>query len=134
MKTFAIIDKSSYPVNLQELDKEVCHFWNVPFNSKQYAVPNESEQVIGCNWVSIIGNAISNSDMYAHGWAGVVEYLAARPLGRCFIDNNHPLQLYLDARTLDKVKKLMQFYKPYIELIHHFANMGLQPKQIEYVK
>lgn len=134
MNTFTIVDKSYYSVNLQELDKEVCRFWDVPFNPEQYAVPKNSEYVMGCSWVSIIGNAISNSDVYTHGWAGVVEYLATHPIGKCFIDPDNSLQLRLDARAIDKVRQYIKFYQPYLDLIKHFSDMGLQPKQIKYVK
>ena len=60
--------------------------------------------------------------------------MTTRSLGRCFIDRDNPLKLHFDARTIDRIKKLIEFYKPYLELIDHFANMGLQPKQLEYTK
>jgi len=41
---FQILDSNGNAMTMNDIDKEVCNFWNVPFDEKHYAVPNKREE------------------------------------------------------------------------------------------
>lgn len=133
MKTFVIIDGSTYPVDLNELNQKVCEFWDVTPSKGFYASPKHTDTHIGSSWVSVIGNAIANNTGHMC-WDGVIESLVAKSIGKCVIDKDNAFKLFLDARTISEMKNLIEFYKPYVELIQYFAAINLQPRAIEYIK
>lgn len=130
MRQFVIIDSTRYPVNLQLLDKKVCEFWDVKWDPDRYAAPKDSHYQYLDNWITVIGDAISNHDKYTTGWSAIIEHLVCRPIGRAFMDSDSKLKITYDGRTIRQIKRLMEYYQPYIDLINYFAELGLQPKQL----
>lgn len=94
------------------------------------------------NWYDIIGYAISEQELRHEGWVNVVSTMISHRIGDHFIDTSdskgpvnvkYPnvireteteIELNLNEDVIMKIQATMTYYKPYIELINHWASKG----------
>jgi hypothetical protein len=133
MNKFQILDEKGKAITINDLDLEAAIFWNKAIHPKSYASP---EECYGANWFDIIGWNIAYQGHECAGWANVVATMMATNIGMKFIDlskeyKDKPVKINTIEETMPKIKDLISFYQPYIELINHWQAKGYQPKQIK---
>lgn len=121
MNAFQILDKDNNPIPINELDKQAAEFWNVTFDAKWYASPTE----MGTNWYDSIGFNIAYPGKFTGGWDGVKIELITTNLQFAALNLIHK------KPTATTIVSIIDHYKPYFDLIDHWANQGYQPKQIK---
>ena len=147
---FQIRDAEGIALTLNELDKEAADFWSKELTN-DYAFPQvrqEGEYLSSflsrqANWYDIIGFCISTKGHSCSGWANVVATMIAESIGIHFIDTTEgykerPVKVAEFTNTLVgneiimhlpdeleiKIYSTLEFYKPYIALINHWAEKG----------
>lgn len=161
MNKFQILDKNGKAITMAELDKEASEFWGKEIDPKHYAnpFPNKvadegasfSERMEierdnalnnGSNWFDIIGWNIANQGNYTSGWQNVAYTMIAENLGECLISlhKDEPIkiaefvgdkEIHLGDNWEIKLFHTLNYYKPFIDLINHWAAKGYTPVKIE---
>ncbi len=119
MNAFQIVDKDNNPVPINELDKQAAEFWDVELRSRSYACPT----INNTNWYDSIGWKIANPGRYATGWTQVkmdLLRLHLEDVAYALVSHTKPLSY----------EEILNSWKPYFDLIDHWASLGYQPKQI----
>ena len=120
MNAFQILDKNNNPIPLSELDKQAAEFWNVKLDPKWYASPTE----MGSNWYDSIGWNIANQGHYTSGWKNIKISLITTAM------ESAAYQILMKSKEDESIKSIMDWYKPYYDLIDYWESLGYQPKQI----
>lgn len=161
MNAFRILDKDGKALTMAELDKEAAEFWGKEVHPKHYANPfpdkvasedaplseiirieHENARNNSSNWFDIIGWNIANQDKYTFSWRNVAYTMLAKNLGECLIDLYEGEQikiaefvggkeLHLEDSWEIKLFYALSYYKPFVDLINHWAAKGYTPIMIE---
>ena len=123
-----------------------AEFWKVESHLKYYAQPINSDGVKTINWYDSIGWRIANTTHTYNGWKGVISDLMSATLGDIFIkdsvEGSNNVDIFWFETTDDKNFTLPRsaeiqlfttliYFKPYIDLINHWASKGYKPVQIK---
>lgn len=161
MNKFQILDKDAKALTMAELDKEAAEFWGKEVHPKHYANPfpdkkaskdaSYSEKVNierenawnnNFNWFDIIGWNIANQGTYTYGWQNVVHTMVTQTLGGCLVrlNKDEPIKLaefvgdneiHLESSWEEKLYSIINYYKPFIDLINHWMAKGYMPVKVE---
>ena len=161
MNKFQILNKDGKALTMAELDKEAAEFWGKEAHPKHYANPfpdkvasedaplsekirieHENARNNGLNWFDIIGWNIANQGNYTTGWRNVVHTMVVENLGECLVNLNKDAPIELAEFVGDKELHLgdsweiklfcaLNYYKPFVNLINHWAAKGYTPIKIE---
>lgn len=161
MNAFRILDKNGKALTMAELDKEAAEFWNKEVHPKHYANPFPEKKVSKdasyseavrierenalnntSNWFDIIGWNIANQGNYTSGWRNVVHTMVAENLGECLVrlNKDKPIELaefvgdtemHLGNSWEEELYATLNYYKPFVDLINHWAAKGYTPIKIE---
>lgn len=134
MNAFQILDENKVAISLNKIDAVVAKFWGVEVQKKNYAThitQGEDESYMsfvrrehGSNWFDVVGFSIAKQGDYTSGWRNVALAMLE--------DANLALiseDMVLSMNT-ERLENLMEFYKPYIELMNHFKSLGWTPHQV----
>ena len=146
---------------MAELDKEAAEFWGKEVHPKHYANPfpdkkasedaplsekmrikYENAQNNGSNWFDIIGWNIANQGNYTYGWQNVVHTMVTQSLGECLVrlNKDKPIKLaefvgdtemHLESSWEKELYSIINYYKPFIDLINHWMAKGYMPVKVE---
>lgn len=161
MNKFEILDKNAKALTMAELDKEAAEFWGKEVHPKHYANPFPEEKVSedaplsekmrikyenarnnACNWFDVIGWNIANQGTYTYGWHNVVHTMVTENLGECLVSlrENEPIKIaefvgdtevHLESSWEEKLYSIINYYKPFIDLINHWMAKGYMPVKVE---
>lgn len=161
MNKFQILDKDAKALTMAELDKEAAEFWGKEVHPKHYANPfpdkkasedaplsekmrikYENAQNNGSNWFDIIGWNIANQGNYTYGWQNVVHTMVTQSLGECLVrlNKDKPIKLaefvgdtemHLESSWEKELYSIINYYKPFIDLINHWMAKGYMPVKVE---
>ena len=161
MNKFEILDKNAKALTMAELDKEAAEFWGKEVHPKHYANPFPekkasedaplSEKILierenawnnNFNWFDIIGWNIANQGNYTYGWQNVVHTMVTQTLGECLVrlNKDEPIQLaefvgdneiHLESSWEKELYSIINYYKPFIDLINHWMAKGYMPVKVE---
>lgn len=161
MNKFQILDKNGKALTMAELDKEAAEFWGKEVHPKYYANPfpnkvasedaplsekirieHENALNNGSNWFDIIGWNIANQGNYTTGWRNVVRTMVAENLGECLVrlNKDKPIELakfvgdkelHLESSWETELYCTLNYYRPFVDLINHWAAKGYTPVKIE---
>ena len=161
MNKFQILNKDGKALTMAELDKEAAEFWGKEVHPKHYANPfpdkvasedaplseiirieHENARNNSSNWFDIIGWNIANQGDYTTGWRNVVHTMVVENLGECLVSLNKDAPIELAKFVGDKELHLgdnweiklfytLNYYKPFVDLINHWAAKGYTPVKIE---
>ena len=161
MNKFQILDKDAKALTIAELDKEAAEFWGKEVHPKHYASPfpekrasedaplsekmrikYENARNNACNWFDVIGWNIANQGTYTYGWQNVVHTMVTENLGECLVSlrENEPIKLaefvgdteiHLESSWEKELYSIINYYKPFIDLINHWMAKGYMPVKVE---
>ena len=161
MNAFKILDKNGKALTMGELDKEAAEFWGKEVHPKHYANPfpdkiaderasfaermkieRENAWNNNFNWFDIIGWNIANQGNYTYGWQNVVYTMVTQSLGECLVrlNKDEPINLaafvgdteiHLESSWEEKLYSIINYYKPFIDLINHWMAKGYMPVKVE---
>ena len=161
MNKFQILDKDAKALTIAELDKEAAEFWGKEVHPKHYANPfpekrasedaplsekmrikYENARNNACNWFDVIGWNIANQGTYTYGWQNVVHTMVTENLGECLVSlrENEPIKLaefvgdteiHLESSWEKELYSIINYYKPFIDLINHWMAKGYMPVKVE---
>ena len=161
MNKFQILDKDANALTMAELDKEAAEFWGKEVHPKHYANPfpdkiaderasfaermkieRENAWNNNFNWFDIIGWNIANQGTYTYGWQNVVYTMVTQSLGECLVclNKDEPIKLaefvgdteiHLESSWEEKLYSIINYYKPFIDLINHWMAKGYMPVKVE---
>ena len=161
MNKFQILDKDAKALTMAELDKEAAEFWGKEVHPKHYANPfpdkkisedasySEAVQIErenawnnNFNWFDIIGWNIANQGNYTYGWQNVVHTMVTQSLGECLVrlNKDEPIKLaefvgdteiHLESSWEKELYSIINYYKPFIDLINHWMAKGYMPVKVE---
>ena len=161
MNKFQILDKDAKALTMAELDKEAAEFWGKEVHPKHYANPfpdkiaderasfaermkieRENAWNNNFNWFDIIGWNIANQGTYTYGWQNVVYTMVTQSLGECLVclNKDEPIKLaefvgdteiHLESSWEEKLYSIINYYKPFIDLINHWMAKGYMPVKVE---
>jgi len=121
MNAFQILDKENNPISINELDQQAAEFWNVEIHPKWYASPSETSG----NWYDNIGWYIANQGHCTSGWNNVKVSMITSSM------ESAANRILKGEQTDASIQVIMEWYKPYYDLIDHWEALGYQPKQIK---
>ena len=161
MNKFEILDKNAKALTMAELDKEAAEFWGKEIDPKHYANPfpkkvadedaplsekmrikYENARNNACNWFDVIGWNIANQGTYTYGWHNVVHTMVTENLVECLVSlrENEPIKLaefvgdteiHLESSWEKELYSIINYYKPFIDLINHWMAKGYMPVKVE---
>ena len=161
MNKFQVLDKDAKALTMAELDKEAAEFWGKEIDPKHYANPFPEEKVSedaplsekirikyenarnnACNQFDVIGWNIANQGNYTYGWQNVVHTMVTQTLGECLVrlDKDKPIKLaefvgddeiHLESSWEKELYSIINYYKPFIDLINHWMAKGYMPVKVE---
>lgn len=161
MNKFQILDKDANALTMGELDKEAAEFWGKEVHPKHYANPfpekrasedaplsekmrikYENAMNNSSNWFDVIGWNIANQGTYTYGWHNVVHTMVTEKLGECLVSlrENEPIKLaefvgdteiHLESSWEEELYSIINYYKPFIDLINHWMAKGYMPVKVE---
>ena len=161
MNKFEILNKEGKAITMAELDKEAAEFWGKEVHPKHYANPfpdkiaderasfaermkieRENAWNNNFNWFDIIGWNIANQGTYTYGWQNVVYTMVTQSLGECLVclNKDEPIKLaefvgdteiHLESSWEEKLYSIINYYKPFIDLINHWMAKGYMPVKVE---
>lgn len=161
MNAFKILDKNGKALTMGKLDKEAAEFWGKEVHPKHYANPfpdkvadegaSLSEKIRiernnalhdASNWFDVIGWNIANQGKYTFSWRNVAHTMLAENLGECLInlyeDEQIKIAEFVGGKELHladsweiKLFHALNYYKPFVDLINHWAAKGYVPVMIE---
>lgn len=157
MKKFQILNQDGVALTMSQLDEEAAAFWGKEVHPKNYANPFpvvqpksdslmdriEAEQTnirnSSLNWYDIVGYTIANQGNYTTGWNNVINSLISENLGRAIIGEQFELpefiqigdELHLPRRIEMRINAVLNYFKPFINLIKHWECKGYTPISIE---
>ena len=161
MNKFQILDKDANALTMAELDKEAAEFWGKEIDPKHYANPfpkkvadenaslsekmrvkYENAMNDTFNWFDVIGWNIANQGTYTYGWQNVVHTMVTQTLGECLVSLNkdEPIKLaefvgdteiHLESNWEKELYSIINYYKPFIDLINHWMAKGYMPVKVE---
>ena len=161
MNKFQILNKDGKALTMAELDKDAAEFWGKEVHPKHYANPfpdkvaderasfaermkieNENALNNVSNWFDIIGWSVANQGNYTTGWQNVVHTMLAENLGECLVrlNKDKPIELaefvgdkelHLGDNWEIKLYHTLNYYRPFVALINHWASKGYTPIKIE---
>lgn len=121
-------------------------------DSEKIKASMHNAQNNSCNWFDTIGWNIANQRAnHMNGWANVIGTMAAESLGECLLHLEDSKVRLVEFRPLIRYDKdgneipcqeiepdaemaiymTLEYYKPFVALINHWASKGYQPKQIK---
>ncbi len=130
---FQILDANKNPISLIQLNQEAAEFWNLEPSSKYYVKPSKNH----LNWFDVIGGAIINKRNYYSGWTDVVNNLweaqseGINIQGGFNKETNTLDDISIIPMTSERFNNIVEYLKPYIDLINHWNKKGYQSKKIE---
>ncbi len=114
---FQILNNQGEPIPIKELDKEAAAFWGQTVDEKYYAEPKGG---FFMNWFDHIGREISDkSSNWTTGWDNV----------KCGLMSNSLVSIALEEDKHKKLDSVIDFNKPYFELIDHWSSLGYTPRR-----
>lgn len=157
MKKFQILNQDGVALTMSQLDEEAAAFWGKEVYPKNYANPFpvvqpksdslmdriEAEQTnvrnSSLNWYDIVGYTIANQGNYTTGWNNVINSLISENLGRAIIGEQFELpefiqigdELHLPRRIEMRINAVLNYFKPFINLIKHWESKGYTPISVE---
>ena len=158
MNKFEILNKDGKALTMAELDKEAAEFWGKEVHPKHYANPfpdkkiskdasyseairieHENARNNFSNWFDIIGWNIANQGNYTSGWQNVVHSMVTENLGECLVrlNKDKPIELakfvgeHLESSIEIELYHTLNYYRPFVDLINHWAAKGYTPVKIE---
>lgn len=157
MKKFQVLNQDGVALTMSQLDEEAAAFWGKEVHPKNYANPFpvvqpksdslmdriEAEQTnvrnSSLNWYDIVGYTIANQGNYTTGWNNVINSLITENLGRAIIGEQFELpefiqigdELHLPRRIEMRINAVLNYFKPFINLIKHWESKGYTPISIE---
>lgn len=157
MKKFQILNKDRVALTISQLDAEAAKFWGKEVHPKNYANPFpdvmpkddslkshieaeiENARHNSLNWYDIVGYTIANQGDYTIGWNNVINSLISENLGRAIISEQFELpefiqigdELHLPRRIEVRINAVLNYFKPFVNLIRHWESKGYIPVSIE---
>ena len=161
MNKFQILDKDAKALTMAELDKEAAECWGKEVHPKHYANPfpdkvaderasfaermkieRENAWNNNFNWFDIIGWNIANQGTYTYGWQNVVYTMVTQTLGECLVRLNKDeaiklaefvgdTEIHLESSWEKELYSIINYYKPFIDLINHWMAKGYMPVKVE---
>jgi len=119
---FQILNTEGQIISANKLDLIVAEFWGVQFEDTKYAEPLVS---FG-NWFDMIGFGIATNKDWSHfgtkSWNSVKVYI---------LHIHTPAMVVLSPEEAGvEMCGVMDYLKPYFELINHFESQGFTFKQL----
>lgn len=157
MKKFQILNQDGVALTMSQLDEEAAAFWGKEVHPKNYANPfpeiipkdDSLESHIeaevanarqnSLNWYDIVGFTIANQGNYTTGWNNVINSLISENLGLAIISEQFELpefvqigdELHLPRRIEMRINAVLNYFRPYVNLIKHWESKGYIPISIE---
>lgn len=157
MKKFQILNQDGVALTMSQLDEEAAAFWGKEVHPKNYANPFSevmpkddsikaridaevaNARQNSLNWYDIVGYTIANQGNYTTGWNNVINSLISENLGRAIIGEQFELpefiqigdELHLPRRIEMRINAVLNYFKPFINLIKHWESKGYTPVSIE---
>lgn len=157
MKKFQILNQDGVALTMSQLDAEAAAFWGKEVHPKNYANPFpvvqpksdslmdriEAEQTnvrnSSLNWYDIVGYTIANQGNYTTGWNNVINSLLSENLGLAIIGEQFELpefiqigdELHLPRRIEIRINAVLNYFKPFVNLIKYWESKGYTPISIE---
>lgn len=156
MNEFQILDANGEAISINTLDKEAALFWGKEVQEKNYVSPATQREGEGkyafisrqmsANWFDQLGYAIANQGDYASGWRNVALYMLdcsdylleeeKETVELCTFNVTAFDNVPLAAAELSKHLAIglivkLEYAKPYVDLMNHWAAKGYTPKQIK---
>jgi hypothetical protein len=126
---FQVLDKTGNAIAINELDRQAAEFWGVEVHKKRYACPKGYGERM-TNWFDIVGFAITQQGNYTRGWKNVALYLLESLSERIIdFDKKGIKFIEMDSYT-KKVESILEFYKPFFELMTYWDECGYTPKKL----
>ena len=121
---FQILDSNNSPISINLLDKEAAELWGMAVDAKYYASPSDSDFVE--NWFDTIGSEIHNPEAWnqsSNKWdcVKIGLYTISFKFGA----------LLPEEEFLKKYRSMVKYYKPFFDLIDHWAAKGYTAKRVE---
>ena len=157
MKKFQVLNQDGVALTMSQLDEEAAAFWGKEVHPKNYANPfpevmpkddsikaridaevaNARQNSL--NWYDIVGYTIANQGNYTTGWNNVINSLISENLGRAIIGEQFELpefiqigdELHLPRRIEMRINAVLNYFKPFINLMKHWECKGYTPISIE---
>jgi hypothetical protein len=128
--SFQIIDSENNQISLDKADEIAAKFWNVEIKPKYYAEPAKA---YGLNWVDTIKAVLTDYNLKYLSWKGITTGLLQKQVCESlFIGHSLEFEPFTEegeaVSLSDKVQleimARIEYYRPYVELINHFASLG----------
>jgi hypothetical protein len=123
MSVFRIKDNKGAYVSINDIDVIAAKFWGVEVSNQRYASPKDKQT----NWLDMIGYAIANPGNYTSGWRNVIcTFQSTLTEGVICAPNG---EIFDIESTIDLAKSAIEYSWPYVELVQHFIELGLEPEK-----
>lgn len=157
MKKFQILNKDGVALTMSQLDGEAATFWGKEVHPKNYANPFpdvmpkddsltsyieaeiENARHNSLNWYDIVGYTIANQGDYTTGWNNIINTMVSENLGRAIVGEQFELpefiqigdELHLPRRIEMRINAVLNYFRPFVDLIKHWESKGYTPISIE---
>lgn len=157
MRKFQILNKEGVALTMSQLDSEAANFWGKEVHPKDYANPfpmvlpkddsieshieaeTRNAYNTSSNWFDIIGWHIANQGNYTTGWNNVIDSMVTKSLGHAILNDQFELpefirvedELHLPEQVEMQIYAVLNYFKPFVDLIKHWESKGYTPASIE---
>lgn len=161
MKSFQILGKDKKAIPLSILDIEAAKLWKKEINSKSYVTPTpvydnpnnlkgaelrraiyKHMQFEQMSWYDLIGWKITQVEKHECNWNSIVKSILSSAIGDKFIsEKDSKIQIsYFEEKDDNlvipeaieiQIYHVLEYYRPYVDLINHWIELGYTPLQIE---
>lgn len=124
------------PYQKKEAPAELSEGEKFRFNMKE-----ETNEAISASWFDVIGRAIMEQGYYSemNSWKNVIHTMCCESIGQTILGRDMELpdikskgdSIECDDKIIINLYVIVNYFKPYVELIKHWEKLGWKPRKVE---